>query len=563
MRSRLAAALAAATIVAATSAVYRGVGAYPFVFDDVGFILQNPPVVRGLSVEGARWALTGVHGANWQPLTWLIYMANVSAFGLRAGAHHWVNVAGHALAGVLLLLALRRLTGALWPSAFVAALFAVHPLHVESVAWVSEVKDPVSAVFWFLACGAWARYAARPGPGRYAVVAALFALGLLTKPIVVTLPAVLLLLDWWPLGRLGPAGRGGRSLGALALEKVPLLALAAAASAIVVAAQHGVGAVASLQIYTPAARAVNALVSCAAYLGDTLWPSGLAVFYPHPLGGWKAAQLLGALALLSAVTAVGVALRRRCPALLAGWGWFLLTLAPVIGLVQAGGQARADRYMYLPLVGLGLAAATCAPRLVRGLRHGGPALALAALAALAALGGSAARQTAHWRSGEALWLRALAVTRDNWLAHMNYGVELFWQGRDAEALRHFEAAVRLNPAGADARFNLALALTKAGRDPEAIAHFRAALLHNPGHGEARYRLGLLLGTAGRLEEAREQIAAAARLLPRRPDVWTDLGVTYGNLRRYAEAEGAFREALRLDGAFLPAHAGLEKLRRLR
>lgn len=551
--------LAVAAVLAGTAAVYRGVGGYGFVFDDFGLIHENPPVARGLGAAGLRWALLSSHGANWHPVTWLLHMANVSLFGLDAGAHHLVCLAWHSLAGVLVFLALRSLTGALWAPAFVAGLFALHPLHVEAVAWIAEIKDPASAVFWLLAVIAWGRHARRPSPGRYAAVAALMALGLMTKQTLVALPAVLLLLDWWPLGRLGPAARGGRTAGRLLLEKAPLLALAVAGSAAAYLAQRGGGAVASLSVYTPAGRAANALVSIAAYLGDTLWPAGLAVYYPHRLSGWAAWEVGGALALVVAATAAGFALRRRCPALLVGWVWFLLPLLPVIGLVQVGGQARADRYTYLPLIGCGIAAAWCAAPLARGRRRAA-ALAVAALVALAAYGSAASWQVGTWRNAETLWLRALAVTRGNWLAHLRYALALEDRGEVAAALPHFVEAARLNPSGADTHYNLARVLALLGRDVEAAGSYRITLSLHPRNGWARHGLGMLLEKAGRREEALEQFEAAARLLPGRPEVLTYLGITYANLGRLPEAEAALQQALRHDPAFLPARGTLERVR---
>jgi tetratricopeptide (TPR) repeat protein len=487
-RERAQAALCCAALLAATVAVYREVGGYPFVFDDIGFIVDNPPVARGLGAAGVRWAATAVHGANWQPLTWLLYMGNVSLFGLDAGPHHLVSLGAHCVASVALLLVLRALTGALWPAAFVAALFALHPLHVESVAWVTELKDPVSALFLLLGAGAWARYARRPGAGRYALVALWFALGLATKPIVVTLPLLLLLLDWWPLGRLGAPARGGRTAGALLIEKLPLFALAAAASAAAYLAQRSWGAVGSLAVYTPAARVANALVAVAAYLRDTVAPLRLAAFYPLRIDGWSPWQAgLGALLLLGA-SAAAIALRRRAPALLAGWGWFLATLLPVIGLVQVGGQARADRYMYLPLVGLGVAAAWPVARLVRGRPRAAAGVAVAAVAALALLGAVAAEQARTWSSAGALWRRALAVTRDNWVAHANLGVELLRDGKADEAAANFGRAALINPTSADLRYNWGLALLRSGRRAEAAVQLREALRIDPRHAPARQLL---------------------------------------------------------------------------
>ncbi len=504
---------AAALIVAATVAVYHRVGAFPFVFDDYYFLQLNPLVARGLTGEGVRRAFTEMYGANWQPLTTLLYMANVTLFGSNAGAHHLVSLLLHTLASIGLFLVLQRLTGRFWPPAFVAALFAIHPVHVESVAWVTEAKDPLSAIFWLLGIAAWTRYAARPGAGRYAAAAGFFALGLMSKPIVITLPLVLMLLDWWPLGRLGGAAPGKTAPLRLMLEKVPLLALAGASAVVTILSQRTVGALASVDDFSPAARLANAIVSCVAYLGDSLWPSGLAVFYPFPLRGTPLLQVAGAATLLSLIMLATWLLRRRQPWLLAGWAWFLVTLLPVIGLVQVGGQTRADRYLYLPLIGLGVMAAWAAPGLARRTRLGTPTLSAAAVAALAVLAIVAEAQTAHWRSPETLWQRALATTEDNWVAHKNYAVDLYAAGRPAEALEHLREAARLRPRATDIQLQLANMLYREHRTAEAIRQFRVAIGLDSGLPEPRYRIGQLLEESGDLVEARATYREALRLDP--------------------------------------------------
>ncbi|MHB8765295.1 MAG: glycosyltransferase family 39 protein, partial [Deferrisomatales bacterium] len=428
------------------AALYGRTHGYPLVgYDDPQYLLQSPHVSAGLTWAGALWALTATYHANWHPLTWLSYMLDVELFGPSAGAHHGVNALLHGVNAVLLYGLLRRTTGATWRSALVAALFAVHPLRVESVAWVAERKDVLSTCFALLALGAYARYAKRPGVARYLVVAGCFALGLMAKPMVVTLPCLMLVLDRWPLGRREGWGR-------LALEKVPLLALAAGASALAVAAQGQADAVITWENAPFAYRGLNALASYGVYVAQALVPVGLAPFYPHPrhLGALPLAAGAGGAAVVAAGSAAAWCWRRRRPWFAVGWLWYLGTLVPVIGLVQVGDQAHADRYTYLPLVGLFLIGAWAAGEAAG---PGGPrraAVVAGAAGALAAFSALTWAQVGHWRSTEALFRHALAVDGRNWLAHNTLAADLLAQGRDAEALAHVEEALGLNPGLAEA-----------------------------------------------------------------------------------------------------------------
>ncbi|HEY6000287.1 MAG TPA: tetratricopeptide repeat protein [bacterium] len=536
----------AAVLALAVAGVYRHAGGFAFVFDDGGFILGNPRVTGGLSVESARWALTATYTANWHPLTWLSHLLDVSLFGLRPGPPHLVNVVIHAVNTVLVLLVLRRLTGTLWPGAFAAALFGVHPLHVESVAWVSERKDVLSALLWLLATAAYVRYAARRSVARYLLVCLLFALGLAAKAMVVTLPAVLLLLDFWPLGRLGPAARGGGRWRAPLLEKVPLLAISAAGSLLAIFAQRDSGALASGEVYRLAWRAANAAISYAVYLGKTLWPAGLAAYYSFRLEAPPASETAAAALLLLCLSAAALALARRAPWLAAGWGWYLVTLLPVIGLIQVGGQARADRYLYLPMIGLAIVAAWGAPALAARLHRAPTALAAPAAVALLALAAAGSLQAGYWRSNETLFRHALAVTRDNWLAHSFLGAEARKRGDAQAAVAHYREAVRGNTASADMRYNLGLALAEAGLTAEAISELRMALHLNPAKAEATLLLARSLALAGDVPAALATFRAAARLMPDRADVWNDLGNAAFRFGALPEAEAAFSQAVRLQ-----------------
>jgi tetratricopeptide (TPR) repeat protein len=584
LRERRRLALALASLAALTLAVFWPVLHAGFVvFDDGDYVTGNPWVRGGLSWPALRWAFTSVgYAANWHPLAWGSHLVDVSLFGLRPGGHHATSLLVHLAAATSLLLVLRAATGALWRSALVAALFAVHPLHVESVAWVSERKDVLSALLFFLTLGAYLRYARRPGAARYGAVLVAFALALLAKSMVVTLPVVLLAFDWWPLGRLRAAGR---DWGRLALEKVPLAALAAGAGTLTYLAQSRAGSLAPAGVLPPGARAMNAADAAVLYLRDTVLPSGLAVLYPYPTHGWSALpawRVAVAVALLTGATALALLLRRRAPALAFGWGWYLVVLAPVSGLLHVGVQARADRYTYLPLVGVFLAAAMAPPR--RTALAWGPA----ACAAVLSLAVVARIQAGTWRDSITLFRHAAAVTSNNWQASANLGKALAEAGRKEEAVAAYREALRLLPylgeerlalgglllglgrpaeavgelqAGVRTRpdlwwghLNLADALLALGRQGEAEEEYRRTLALRPRSAPAHNNLGTILFNRGRIEEARLQFAEAARIDPRFAEAHYNLGVTASRLGRPEEASARWEEALRLD----PGHAGARR-----
>ena len=462
-----------------TLAVFARVTAFDFLnYDDPLYVTANPQVPRGLSVEGVRWAFTTFTAANWHPVTWISLMLDASIGGTGPFVFHLTNLVLH-LANVLLLFSfLDRVTGRLRPSAVTAALFAIHPLHVESVAWIAERKDVLSTFFLLLALIAYARFVEQPDRPRRLAVVLLFALGLLAKPMLVTLPILLLLLDAWPLRRSAP----WRSL---VPEKLPLFAMSIATGALTLAAQHQAETVGSLAGYPPGVRVANAIVATATYLGQTIWPTGLAVFYPHPAASLAPAAVAGAAVVLMALTWSAIRLRRSHPYLLFGWGWYLVTLAPVVGIVQVGWQARADRYTYIPLIGIFLAVVWAVSEVLAGR----PALLSSlAWAALVPLGISAFVQAGYWRDSETLFRHALAVTGDNAVAHSNLGTALLRRGLVAEAEGHFAEAVRINPRFAEAHSNLGAAFGRQGRIDEAILEFQRALELQPEYPDARRNL---------------------------------------------------------------------------
>jgi protein O-mannosyl-transferase len=525
-------------LLLATFAVYAQVRDFDFVnYDDVDFIRDNLNVQQGLTAQGLKWALTSRDNGNWVPLTWVSHMLDFQFFGLDSGWHHLHNVLLHALAAVMLCIFLQRATGTRWRSALTAFLFALHPLHVQSVAWVAERKDVLSACFWFLTLWLYVRYAERPGTGRYLAVALCFCLGLMAKPMMVTLPFVLLLLDYWPLARLGQRGRKA------IWEKLPLLGLAGAAAAIAYLAQKHSEAVNLVPLQ---ARLANATHSYTLYILQTFWPARLAVFYPYPRDfAFPFLPLLAEGVLLAVVTTGVIVLRRRAPYLLMGWGWFVVTLVPVIGLVQVGDQAHADRYMYIPMVGLLVMLIWGAAENLEKLRAKTLAIPLGAAACLASAVVSWV-QVGYWRNSETLFRHALAVTNDNKVVNNNLGNYLMDSGRLSEALPYFETAVRIDPEFAHARNNLGIALGKMGRLPDAIAQLQIAVRLWPDAPDPHTNLGTTLASAGRLPEAAAEFEAALRMDPNDAVVQSNLGLALSGIPgRLPDALRHLEEADRL------------------
>jgi tetratricopeptide (TPR) repeat protein len=583
-------------LIAATLTAYHGVLRADFVYDDDQYLLERAHLLDGLTLKNLGWAFTTFHASNWHPLAWVSHLIDLSLFGTEPAGHHATSLVLHLLNTVLLLRLLVRLTGALGRSAFVAWLFALHPLHVESVAWVAERKDVLSAAFFLLALEAYRRYVGRPGPARYLAVALLFCLGLLSKPMVVTLPFVLLLLDWWPLGRLGPGlpgngaarGRGGRLL----LEKVPLLLLSVASGLVTVAAQRSGRSLIDLEHLSLPARLVNATISYVRYLGETFLPAGLAVSYPLRSTGYPVWQFPAALLLLLTLTATALWSARRHPWLATGWLWYVVMLFPVIGLIQVGLQSHADRYTYLPLVGFLLAllweaearaGAWAVPR-----RTGAAAAAVALLALLLTL-----RQVGHWRDQRALFTHAREVTGENAFAAINIAVQARREGRLDEAIAlyrealrvspgffeatyglgnvlvlqgavdagiaHYRAALRIRPGVAEVWFNLGAAEAQQGRREEAVAAYRMALSLKPELVDGHMNLGNALSDLGRPQEALSAYAEALRLAPGRSDVYFNRGLALERTGRWQEATRDYREALRLSPDYASARQGLARL----
>jgi protein O-mannosyl-transferase len=519
-------------LTAAPLAAYWQVQNYDFIlFDDPDYVTQNPYVMQGLSLEGLQWAFTQAHAGNWHPLTWLSLMLDSHVFGLDAGGYHLTNLLLHVVNVLLLFGLLKRMTGGLWRSAFVAAVFAIHPLHVESVAWVTERKDVLSLFFGLLTIWAYVGYARHGGIGRYLLVAILLALGLMAKQMLVTWPFVLLLLDYWPLRRMqvngshtDPKASHSSSIRSsppikLVLEKIPLFGIVAAAVVIVIFAQQSDKAIVDTAGLPMSARLGNALVSYVDYLGKMIWPRNLSVFYPHPaligdgLWWW---QVAGCAVLLAIITVVAYRLRRTRPYFLVGWLWYLGTLVPAIGLMQVGRQAMADRYTYIPLMGIYIILAWTAADLTAGWRSRKYILSITSAVVFSACLAGTWVQVGYWKNSQTLFTHALAVDWNNPLAHNSLGVVFLNQGKIDKATHHFQEAVRINPRHVSAQLNLANVLLSQKQPDQAIVHYKRTVELWPERIDARYSLATLLAIQGRYNQAIEHFRILLQTNPDHP-----------------------------------------------
>ena len=555
-------------LVIATVVVYLPVRHHEFVdFDDNLFVTENPNIAGGLTWRSVRWAFTAglthqdPHADYWRPLSFLSHALDIEMFGLRPAGHHLVNVGIHAAAAVALFLVLQSMTHAPWRCALVAALFALHPLRVESVVWVTERKDVLSGLFFMLTLGAYVGYVRHPFSwARYLAVALLFALGLMSKSMVMTLPFVLLLLDYWPLGRTQwaePAVGGNVTVapGQLLKEKLPLFALAAASGLVTLWWQtkpDGIGLLAKIPL---GMRIANALLSYGSYIGKTVWPTGLAAFYPLP-PRLSAAAVMGAGLGLIAVTAAVIWRARRKPWLVTGWFWYLGMLVPVIGLLQGAGESMADRFTYLPSIGLTMMLCWSVPARAMERWNLKVITWIATVAVLAVSAALSRVQIEYWRNPETLFRRALDVTRDNWLAHCNLGLVLWHVGKTQEAMEHFKQALRIKPDYAEAHNALGFALEQTGRIPEALGHYEQALRLQPDFANAHYNFGIALAQVGRLQEAITQYDQALQIEPDYAEAHNNLGFALAQAGKTQEAMEHFKQALRIKPDYAEAHYNL-------
>jgi tetratricopeptide (TPR) repeat protein len=547
-------------LVIATALVYGQVWDFDFIhYDDPHYVRDNVIVQNGLTWQGVRWAFTTTAMANWHPLTWLSYMLDCQLFGPSPGAHHLVNVLFHGINSILLFLILQRMTGARWRSAFVAALFAFHPLHVESVAWIAERKDVLSTIFLLLSMGAYVLYSERRDLKRYLLVLFFFSLGLMAKSMLVTLPVILLLMDYWPLKRFsvaqpqmparpdpieeskGKRRRRGRTeqkrqpqeakekdqtrpFLLMAAEKIPFFVLSAVIGMIAIYTQQRGGAVVSFTQLPIAERIGNAIVSYTLYLWKMIWPSGLAVFYPFP--SWSSLEILASAALLTAISAGVLRGRRRFPYLMFGWLWYLLTLLPVIGLIKLGDAGMADRYSYITLIGPFIALAWGARDLAERLslpRFTLPAVAGVVLGACMIV---TYVQLGHWRDSFTLFTHALKVTEKNFLAHSSLANAFVDAGRIEEGLSHFDRAIEIAPRLMVAHYNRGIAMNKLGRTEEAMMSFRRALEVDPGYPDANVELASLYLQRGDADGAILHFGRAIRTTEPKPKAYAGLAEAY-------------------------------------
>ena len=534
-------------LTAAIFAVYGQVRNFEFLNLDDPDSFENPHLIHGFTREGLIWAFRSTASSNWYPLTWISHMLDLQLFGVQSGYHHLTNLVLHAISSVLLFLVLHRMTRARWPSAFVAFVFALHPLHVESVAWVAERKDVLSALFWILTMWAYLRFVERPGPLRYLITLAMFCCGLMSKAMLVTLPFALLLLDVWPLGRWKAGARR------VIIEKLPMIALSAGVSLVAFYAQRRGGAVSSLQQTPLIGRMENALVSYVAYLIQFLWPANLAVFYPYAT--YSAPLVAVAGAILALITLLAVRARRH-PYLAIGWFWYLGTLVPVIGLIQIGAQARADRYTYIPLIGISIMIAWGVAELINRGKISKITTGIFATIICAAWLAITWNQLSYWQNSVRLFEHAIQVTSDNQLAYNSLGEELLREGHIEEALSNLTEAVRLQPESSKARSNLATALNLTGRTTEAEAQYRLAIHYDPASAEAHGGLGVVLTEEGSFEEALAELQESVRLMPDDAAGHYNLGRVFSRLGRNQEALAQYAEAVRLQPSNVDAHISL-------
>jgi Flp pilus assembly protein TadD len=554
--SRVTSILVCLGLVAVTWAVFGQTLAHDFVnFDDHVYVYENPLVVRGLSIEGIIGAFTHTHALNWHPLTTLSHMLDCQLYGLKAGGHHLTNIILHTISVLLLFLAFKQMTGGLWQSAFVAALFAIHPLHVESVAWIAERKDVLSGVFFMLTLSAYARYARAPSAPRYLLVAVLFAFGLMSKPMLVTLPFVLLLLDYWPLGRIGgQKSEVGSRLPRLITEKVPLFALSLLSCIATLSTQRqGPIAIDQLPFLW---RLNNTFVSYIIYIWQMLWPARLAVFYPHPNDRLPLVEVTVAIAFLIGISLLVIYLRRTKPYLVTGWFWYLGMLVPVIGLVQVGEQAHADRYTYLPQIGLCIMIAwTVSDLLSESTSRGHRALVGVVTAiAIVSLGVRALGQASYWKNSETLWNHALAVTGENDVAHNNLGFLFLRRGEVDKAISEFQAALNIRTKNAETHYSFGTALIQsnlgnafAGKRlwDEAIDHLQEAVRLRPDYADAYFNLGSVLFQQGRLDQAIAQWQEALTIRPRDAEARRNIANAFRKQGNLKEAISEYEQALNI------------------
>lgn len=551
-------------LIVITFAAFWQVNRHEFVnYDDNVYILENHHVRAGLTVKGVAWAFTSFYASNWHPLTWLSHMLDCELFGLNPKWHHLTNLIFHLANTVLLFLLLNRMTGALWRSAFVGILFALHPLHVESVAWVAERKDVLSTFFWMLTLWAYIRYVEHPGLGKYVITLLLFMAGLMSKPMLVTLPLILLILDYWPLDRLKQLSSSNTSITPpwfpisfrLVLEKIPLIVLSATSSAITIFAQQHGNTVMSLEVLPLEMRIANALVSYVTYIWKTIWPVDLAVFYPHP-GMHAIGRIAGSgLLLLCIFIIVGYSSRKH-PYLAVGWLWYFITLAPVIGVVQVGAQAMADRYTYIPIIGLFIIIAWGIPDILALWRYKKQILIISTGLVISTVTVLTFFQLQNWKNNFTLFKHALRVTDDNYLAHTNLGAVLVGQGKLDDGITHYNRALEIKPDYALANYNIGVVLDRKGDLQQAISHYEKAIRSRPNYVKAHCNLGVARAREKKYDAAISHFSAALDIEPDIAEAHFNIGRCLAITGKNDKAIIHFTEVVRILPELAQAHYAL-------
>jgi len=530
-------------LILSTLLVFWQVRNFDFInYDDKAYIYENPHVLNGLTGNGVVWAFTTNYSANWHPLTWLSHMLDCELFGKNPCPMHLVNVAFHMANTLLLFIIFNRMTKCIWPSAFVAALFAIHPMHVESVAWIAERKDVLSTLFWLLTMLAYVRYVGKPSIGRYVIAIIFFALGLMSKPMLVTLPFILLLIDYWPLNRFL---NSKFSILNSFIEKLPFLILSGISCVITFLVQRSGGAVKGIDELFLKDRIANACLSYARYTGKLFVPRNLAVFYPFDANRFPYWQIVLCALLLLSISVLVIYFGRKHRYLLVGWFWFVGTLVPVIGLVQVGAQAYADRYTYIPYIGLFIMLAWGLPELLSGWRFRNIFFGMAAPITLIALGIGAYRYTSVWNNSTTLFSHAIEVTNNNSLAHNNLGSFYLDNKRYQDAMESLKQAISINPGLTEAYANLGIAYEKLGRWQDAIENYKQAIRIRPDWAEAHCRLGAAYGKIGSFQDALEIYMQAVRIEPTLAEAHNGLGAAYIDLGRYQDALESCQQAIRI------------------
>ena len=523
----------------ATIAVFWQVCTYDFInYDDPTYVSKNTNIQAGITLEAIKWAFTTGYAGNWHPLTWLSHMLDWQFFGANPAGHHLTNLVFHIANTLLLFIVLRQMTGDVWPSAFVAALFALHPLHVESVAWVAERKDVLSTFFWLLTMWAYVRFVHRPKIAGYLLVVIFLALGLMAKPMLVTLPFVLLLLDYWPLDRLNLK----HLKPGLLIEKIPLFVMVLASSIITFIVQKKTGAMHTIENYNLFICFANAFISYQRYIIKMIWPVWLAVFYPHPIQGVSILHAVMSANVLLVVTILILRFAKNHRYLVTGWLWYLGTLVPVIGLIQVGEQAMADRYSYITLTGLFIIVAWGLPELLEKWSHRKVVLWTFSLVVLSALAVCTYLQQRYWKGSMTIFQHALKVTKNNYLAHFCVTDTLFKQGRFEEAIWHSAEAVRIKPDYVDALNNLGATLYGVGRTDEAVGYYQRALEISPRDAKVHANLGVVLADEGKFAEAVVYYRIALETIDE-PRIHSNLGYALLNISRFQEAVAEYRKVL--------------------